>query len=72
MSFPHCKGRGDEIQQRRVRLGQRTEDKSTQQEEMEDVASEVVFACHRNVGQSPVEDSWIARVVNGLYLSPLI
>lgn len=39
---------------------------------MEDVASEVVFACHRNVGQSPVEDPWIATVVNGLHLSPLI
>lgn len=29
---------------------------SRQTEETEDMFSEVVFTCHRNVGQSPAED----------------
>lgn len=32
------------------------EEDSRQKEETEDVSSEVVFTCHRNVGQSPTED----------------
>lgn len=41
-------------------------------EETDDESSEVVFTCHRNVGQSPKEDPYIAGVVNWLHLSALI
>lgn len=40
-----------------------------QNEETEDVSSEVLFTRHRNVGQSPAEEPQIARVKNGLHLS---
>ena len=51
---------------------ERRQEDSSQKEENEDVSSEVVFTCHHNVGQSPAEEPWIVRVVNGLNPSPLI
>lgn len=47
-------------------------ERSQKRQKTEDRSCEVVFTCHYNVGQSPVEDQQIVRVVHGLHLSAMI